>query len=82
MSNDVIITLIIMQVTVIIEDINDNDPMFQNMDPVEVSVVENAIDGSIVAVLTATDADVGTNAHIRYQITAGNDLGVYNIMCS
>ncbi len=57
----------------VVEDVNDNDPIFQNTNPLQVFIVENAVDTSIVAVVAATDADTGTNAHIRYTITSGND---------
>ncbi len=63
------------QVTVLVTDVNDNDPVFLPTLPTTVSLVENAVDNSIVAVLTATDEDSGTNADISYTITGGNDDG-------
>ena len=56
----------------LITDINDNDPVIQNPDIMQVSVVENAANGSILAVISATDADYGDNAHISYSIVGGN----------
>ena len=39
-------------------------------------ILEDTTVGSILAVVRATDADVGTNADIQYNIAGGNDLGV------
>ncbi|XP_034027332.1 cadherin EGF LAG seven-pass G-type receptor 3 [Thalassophryne amazonica] len=57
------------QVTVL--DVNDNAPVFP-ADDFEVLVKENSAVGSVVAQITATDPDEGTNAQIMYQIVEGN----------
>ncbi|XP_038149789.1 cadherin EGF LAG seven-pass G-type receptor 3 isoform X2 [Cyprinodon tularosa] len=57
------------QVTVL--DVNDNAPVFP-ADDFEVLVKENSAVGSVVAQITATDPDEGSNAQIMYQIVEGN----------
>ncbi|KAK5863270.1 hypothetical protein PBY51_000313 [Eleginops maclovinus] len=57
------------QVTVL--DVNDNAPVFP-ADDFEVLVKENSAVGSVVAQISATDPDEGTNAQIMYQIVEGN----------
>ncbi|XP_075583751.1 protocadherin-9 [Pelecanus crispus] len=53
----------ILQVTV--SDVNDNRPVFKESQ-VEVHIPENAPVGTSVIQLHATDADIGSNAEIRY----------------
>lgn len=53
----------ILQVTV--SDVNDNRPVFKE-GQVEVHIPENAPVGTSVIQLHATDADIGSNAEIRY----------------
>ncbi|XP_069496732.1 protocadherin-9 isoform X2 [Ambystoma mexicanum] len=53
----------ILQVTV--SDVNDNRPVFKESQ-VEVHIPENAPTGTSVIQLHATDADIGSNADIRY----------------
>ncbi|XP_042189899.1 protocadherin-9 isoform X5 [Callorhinchus milii] len=53
----------ILQVTV--SDVNDNRPVFRESQ-LEVRVAESARPGTSVAQLHATDADLGTNADVRY----------------
>lgn len=55
-----------------ITDINDLPPVIDQMSPIEVDVVEHVRNQSILAVITATDGDLGDNAHISYSITSGN----------
>ncbi|XP_015253021.1 PREDICTED: cadherin EGF LAG seven-pass G-type receptor 1 isoform X2 [Cyprinodon variegatus] len=54
-----------------VQDINDNAPVFEK-DELFFYVEENSPVGSVVAQITATDADEGTNADIYYQIVEGN----------
>ncbi|XP_043934458.1 cadherin EGF LAG seven-pass G-type receptor 3 isoform X2 [Protopterus annectens] len=56
---------------VTVQDVNDNAPVFP-ADDFEVFVKENSIVGSVVAQVTASDPDEGTNAQIMYQIVEGN----------
>ncbi|XP_053692497.1 protein dachsous [Sabethes cyaneus] len=57
-------------VTVKIEiaDVNDNPPKWQN-DPINVYISEDSTVGSIVFNFTATDADSGTNAELKYNLS-------------
>uniref|UniRef100_A0A3P8VAA9 Cadherin EGF LAG seven-pass G-type receptor 3 n=1 Tax=Cynoglossus semilaevis TaxID=244447 RepID=A0A3P8VAA9_CYNSE len=59
------------QIQVTVLDVNDNAPVFP-ADDFEVQVKENSAVGSVVAQITATDPDEGTNAQIMYQIVEGN----------
>ncbi|GAB6033159.1 hypothetical protein CHUAL_012768 [Chamberlinius hualienensis] len=52
-------------VTVMILDANDNAPIFSKSSYM-VTLPEDVANGTVVAHLTATDADVGQNANIRY----------------
>ena len=59
-----------------ITDINDHSPVFEQADPIRLSVVEHSQPpGSFLVDVSATDDDFGSNAHISYNITAGNDDG-------
>ena len=70
-----------LQVVVRVQDQNDNPPI---MDAVptsgseSITLLESIPQNTIIAVVRATDADVGNNAHIAYAITSGNDLGKYS----
>ncbi len=67
-------------VTVTILDVNDNRPIFTNSGSYSVMLFTNEVTTvtSLIDVL-ATDIDEGRNAKIRYNITAGNDLGLFRI---
>uniref|UniRef100_A0AAZ3P386 Cadherin EGF LAG seven-pass G-type receptor 1 n=1 Tax=Oncorhynchus tshawytscha TaxID=74940 RepID=A0AAZ3P386_ONCTS len=65
-------------VHVSILDINDNAPVFEK-DELYVCVVENSPVGSVVARITATDPDEGTNAQILFQIVEGNVPEVFQL---
>ena len=59
------------EVTITVTDVNDNSPIF--FPAAYASILSEATsNNSVVLVLTATDRDHGTNADLRYQITAGN----------
>ncbi|XP_063302853.1 cadherin EGF LAG seven-pass G-type receptor 1 isoform X3 [Pelobates fuscus] len=59
-------------------DINDNPPVFEK-DELDIFVEENSPVGSVVAKITATDPDEGTNAQIMYQIVEGNNPEVFQL---
>ena len=59
------------QIMVIIEDVNDNPPVFLQ-DTINTGIPESAIPGSLVEVVSAMDADYGSNAALTYQKTAGD----------
>ena len=64
-----------LQLTVVVEDVNDNRPTFSQAE-YRTSVNENAVLGTTVAVLTATDGDSGTNGEIIYSFgtTSSNNI--------
>ena len=68
---------ITLQVLVSLTDENDNTPIFTSSTPTSVSIVENTSPGSIVTVVTATDADQGSNGAITYSITSGDPNGMH-----
>ncbi|CAL8242134.1 unnamed protein product [Merluccius merluccius] len=59
-------------------DINDNAPVFDK-DELFIKVEENSPVGSVVARVSATDPDEGTNAQIMYQIVEGNLPEVFQL---
>uniref|UniRef100_A0A7N8YA50 Cadherin EGF LAG seven-pass G-type receptor 1a n=1 Tax=Mastacembelus armatus TaxID=205130 RepID=A0A7N8YA50_9TELE len=63
---------------VMVLDINDNAPVFEK-DELFIDVEENSPVGSVVARITATDPDEGTNAQIMYQIVEGNIPEVFQL---
>uniref|UniRef100_A0AAQ5ZGN2 Cadherin EGF LAG seven-pass G-type receptor 1 n=1 Tax=Amphiprion ocellaris TaxID=80972 RepID=A0AAQ5ZGN2_AMPOC len=65
-------------VHVVVQDINDNAPVFEK-DELFIDVQENSPVGSVVAQITATDPDEGTNAQIMYQIVEGNIPEVFQL---
>ncbi|KFV19902.1 Neural-cadherin, partial [Tauraco erythrolophus] len=65
-------------VHVFISDVNDNKPVF-TQSVYEVHVDEDQDVGSTVITVSANDEDEGTNAKLRYQITAGNTGGVLDV---
>ncbi|XP_071612885.1 neural-cadherin-like isoform X2 [Heliangelus exortis] len=65
-------------VRIFISDVNDNKPVF-TQSVYEVNVDEDQDVGSTIIAVTANDEDEGTNAKLRYQITAGNTGGVLDV---
>uniref|UniRef100_H3CYQ7 Cadherin EGF LAG seven-pass G-type receptor 1 n=1 Tax=Tetraodon nigroviridis TaxID=99883 RepID=H3CYQ7_TETNG len=63
---------------VVVQDINDNAPVFEK-DVLFIDVEENSPVGSVVARITATDPDEGSNAQIMYQIVEGNIPEVFQL---
>ena len=58
-------------------DINDNNPVFSDSEYTN-SLSENLPSGQIVFEPEATDADLGTNAVVRYSFILNNNLGMTN----
>lgn len=69
----IIVSYLYLQLIVNLTDVNDNSPWFPSLSPILVE--ENRVVGSIVAIVTATDADQGNNAAISYSILSGNING-------
>lgn len=62
--------------TVLLEDVNDNRPVFPKNDMSQAyrfSIVENAAKHTLIGQLVAKDPDAGINAKIFYYFVAGND---------
>ncbi|XP_036445151.1 protocadherin Fat 4 [Colossoma macropomum] len=59
-------------------DENDNSPSFSKS-TMAVDVLENMRIGELVASITATDSDSGSNADIMYSIMASNNHGTFSI---
>lgn len=59
------------RVVVKVLDANDNDPLFVK-EVYEFSVEENVRRGAFVGAVSATDADVGANAAVRYYLIPSN----------
>lgn len=54
-------------VTVTVEDVNDNKPMFLNL-PYHALVQMDAEEGQVIRQVTAVDKDIGPNAEIHYYL--------------
>ncbi|XP_043932407.1 cadherin EGF LAG seven-pass G-type receptor 2 isoform X2 [Protopterus annectens] len=65
-------------IQIAILDVNDNPPVFEK-DEFDIFVEENSPIGLVVARITATDPDEGTNAQIMYQIVEGNIPEVFQL---
>ncbi|KAF7991481.1 hypothetical protein HCN44_008793 [Aphidius gifuensis] len=58
---------IAVSVKIIIDDVNDNYPIWQN-DPIIIYVNENTLIGTIIYNSTAIDIDSGENGELRYEL--------------
>ncbi|XP_035676136.1 protocadherin Fat 4-like [Branchiostoma floridae] len=65
-------------VDITVEDVNDNNPMF---DPsvIYTTVSESTGIGASIAQLNCTDSDDGVNQELTYVISAGNDVGLFSV---
>jgi len=61
------------EVHVVIDDINDNDPYFASA-AVEVSFPETATSGTLIQLPTATDLDAGQNGWLNYELIQPSDV--------
>ena len=61
-------------VIITVEDANDSPHVFVSL-PYRAVVLENSPLGTIVITVSATDADIGTNALVGYTIKTGNEDG-------
>ena len=60
-------------------DVNDNSPVFRSPRYAR-KMSEGVSVGTIVLVVQADDADIGSNGDIRYDITTGNDAGTTKLV--
>ncbi|KAG7517586.1 protocadherin gamma-A2-like [Solea senegalensis] len=69
-----------MLIVITVLDANDNAPVF-TQSTYKATVTENSPKGTVVATVTATDADLGTNSKITYSIanTLKNDIVVFEV---
>ncbi|XP_017772974.1 PREDICTED: protein dachsous [Nicrophorus vespilloides] len=65
-------------ITLTILDVNDNIPVFEEGN-YEVEVKEDQDINSVVGKVSAIDRDEGENGHVTYEITSGNDEGLFGI---
>ena len=66
------------EVTIIVTDLNDNPPIFAS-DTYQTSIPENAILGTSVFQIPATDADSTSNAELHYSILSGNLAAAFQL---
>ena len=67
--------------TVLLQDVNDNGPIF-NPGFYRVTIVENQPVSSSIIQIMATDNDRGENAHITYSLTPSEDASFFAIFPS
>ena len=67
MNQDVTADCLCPQVTVYVDDINDNEPSFDR-DSYEVSLSENSPPGMSVVTVTGHDTDLPHNTHLTYSM--------------
>ncbi|RUS77965.1 hypothetical protein EGW08_014274 [Elysia chlorotica] len=58
-----------LNLTVIVDDVNDNMPFFRQLS-YSVHVRENTTSGQVILILTANDPDLGVNGHVQYRLSA------------
>ncbi|ELU08218.1 hypothetical protein CAPTEDRAFT_222745 [Capitella teleta] len=68
------VTLVKISVT----DFNDNPPQFEQ-DEYEGAVNEDALPGTIILMVTSSDADLSPNNQVSYSIREGDPLGQFNV---
>lgn len=66
------------EITITIEDINDNKPIFDSK-VIEIKVMENIPIRSEIAHIRAVDADEGVNAEVEYQKVGGGDADYFEL---
>ena len=65
------VPLVTVSVTVRVVDTNDNSPVFREVSPRVIHVGDSIAAGSSVAQMLATDADIGRNGHVVYELDSG-----------
>ncbi len=65
--------------SVTLNDVNENAPVFQPSDTYAVDVAENEPQGTLIEDIDATDDDTGANGEILYSITAGDPGSLFYI---
>jgi len=67
------------QLTVHVTDVNDHAPQFTDREIHSVEMPEDAGVGSLVARLTATDADAGENGRVSYELVDESDTELFAV---
>ena len=62
-----------LNLSIVLEDVNDNPPVFSKEEYV-IFVYENESIGEVILIMNTTDADVGVNAQIQYELVQQNDI--------
>ncbi|XP_077869859.1 cadherin-23-like [Saccoglossus kowalevskii] len=65
-------------ITITVNDANDNTPKFDVV-AIVVSLPEMTLPGLVLTTLMASDPDEGKNAEMTFNITAGNEDGVFDL---
>ncbi|KAM9143867.1 protocadherin-23 [Pangshura tecta] len=65
-------------VLITVLDVNDNPPVFSNLE-YRIHVRENIAIGSHITMVSANDCDAGANAEVTYTIISGNDKGHFRL---
>lgn len=60
-----------------IEDLNDNEPIFEPLNMSEFNIYENSPENTVVAKFTATDADSGQFGTLFYRLISGDEGKFY-----
>ena len=64
--------------SIIVDDVNDNDPVF-NQSSYLAQLMENSNVSTSVVTVYATDKDQDDNGRVSYTITSGNTGGAFDI---
>ncbi|XP_040209501.1 cadherin-10-like [Rana temporaria] len=65
-------------VNISLTDVNDNPPRF-TQNTYHLSISESSPVGTTVGHIKAVDADIGRNAEVRYRITDGDEMGMFEV---
>ena len=72
-------TFITVSIQIIVEDVNDNTPIFLNL-PYSFDVDESEENGTVIsASISATDPDFGENGQIRYYKDSGTGFNYVKV---
>ncbi|XP_060751267.1 protocadherin gamma-A8-like isoform X48 [Tachysurus vachellii] len=64
-----------MQIYITVVDTNDNPPVFSQK-VYKATIIENAVKGSKLTTVSASDADEGSNGHVSYYISDAVDISL------
>ena len=67
------------EVVVTVEDVNDNQPQFTELEYDFTQPEDNQL-SVVIAQIEADDGDNGSNADVMYFISRGNDDGIFSIL--